>query len=173
MSNYTLNELKKLYPNGNYSRIERLTEEHNNLLDDIKYNKANLTVLMNSSLLHASCCHDMLLNLTDKSDELYRTAREIMCVKNEIKYATNRLKTIRQDIKNTIGSIIRESRTDDCRETMKIKPKKVEVYKAGSFTVDYKSALELISKLSKMVSDNMTDWRSNPERKMVIEFKSV
>ena len=173
MSKYTLKELKKIYPNGNYSLIEHLTEEHNVLLDYIKYYKTKLSILINSSLFNASCFHDILLNLTDKSDELYKTASEIKIVKKELKSATHRLKTIRQDIKNTIGGIIRESRIDDYQEPMKIKPKQIEVIKAGAFTVNYKSALELISKLTKMVSDNMADWKENPGRRLVVEFKSV
>ena len=173
MSKYTLKELKKVYPNGNYNRIERLTEEHNDLLDDIKYDKAKLTVLMNSKLVNASCMHDWLVNLSDKSDELYNVICEIKFVKKELKSKTRRLKMIRQEIKNTIGGIIRESRIDDYQEPMKIKPKQIEVIKAGVFTVNYKSAMELISKLTKMVSDNMADWKENPGRRLVVEFKSV
>ena len=177
MSKITLDQYKACLPKWEFSHIDHLTNIHSMALSAQSELKQKPTQAYSNKKVFRNfgCEKDMLESLS--KEETRKLMTYIIEQKNLLKDAQKNIKIIRKQIKEEMERLEKKAKDAIALKkpdpVMKITPKKVQTYKSGAFVVDYPAAMSLLSKLSKMIADNMPDWQENQERKMVIEFVSV
>ena len=150
-----------------FIRINNLTDYYRSCISTIGEIKKNMTIANNSALLKNNGCKYDWLN-TLANPKTFELIKYIVEQQNALKSAVRTQMQLRQQIKNEMNRLKKLAGKEQDTEE-----KKPEFCKEGKFFVNYVTAMEFLTKMSKLVADNLPEWKNNPERKMEINFKSV